>query len=278
MADEAPVVNEPVAAEPTPAESTPVESNSSEAADDAFDKGFDDGETPSKPAEAEDTIDLEEADETPTEETPEAKPDDEEKPRSKADERRDQLNSEIRDLVAQRNAIRADVERYNGQVYQPATEADLLQQINPETGEYFTPIEARVTVMQQQAEVKDFNERVSESRLTLVNEAQKALRDFPMFDQENSDSYNKEIAPRVDQLLAQTLEYDPNTNQVIGSKVSPYHIYQLVNDAFHAGTQTGQIKGQKATEKMLANSEPSSNAPISKPKEDQFLKGFDDNF
>jgi len=279
MAEE--VVNTPVVADATPTESTPVEKTSSEAAtDDAFEKGFDDGEVSSpkpKTEEAEEPIELDEPDGEPTDDTPKTEADEPEEPRGKAEDRKQQLNTEIRDLVAQRNAIRQEVEQLNAQVYQPASEQDLLGQINPETGEYYNSLEAKVTAMEQRAEIERYNNQVSEARLTLTTEAQRALQDFPIFD-EKSPEYKPEIAAGVDEILGKNLIFDPNTNQVIGSNVSPYQLYATVARAAQVSAQNGKLEGQKATEKMLATADTPANAPVSKPKEDSFLKGFDDNF
>jgi len=277
MAEQAPVVNEPVVPQDTtPADSTPVETNSPEVADDtSFDKGFDEefGITPEVTEEPVEEAPIEPStDDEPPVEQP--KPEDQDKPLSKAEERKQQLNDEIRNLVAERNKIRSEVEKVNSQVYNPQTADQLLGQINPDTGEYFTPTEARLAALEQSREVEQYNSRVAEEQLTIRTEAQNALKDYPMFDQNNAE-YNADIAKGVDELLGRSLEFDQNTGQVVGSKVSPYTLYQLVGDAFNQGKSSGQIAGQKATEKMIAAADTPSSAPVKEPKEDSFLKGFD---
>ena len=201
-------------------------------------------------------------------------------PQGKAEERKQQLNQDIRDLVSQRNAIRQEVEKLNA-VYQPAAEKDLLEQVNPETGEYFTPIEAKVTSMQQRQQIDSYNNEVSEARLTLSSEAMRAIQDFPMFDENNKEEYNPAIAKQIDEILGANLIFDKNTNQVIGSRTSPYQLYKSYADVFNAAASKGQAKAQRATEKMLANVDKSSDTPSkgsSDPLEDLFSKIKDVRF
>lgn len=198
----------------------------------------------------------------------------EEKPQGKAEDRKQQLNTEIRDLVAQRNALKTQVTAANAEVYQPATEEELLEQTNPETGENYNRLEAKLAAMEQAQEVDRYNSQVAEAQLTLSSEAQAALRDFPMFDSE-STSYNPEIAAEVDKLLGAALVIDPNTRQVIGSNVSPYQLYKTIADASNIKEVQGQIKGQQASDKMQSRVDSTSGAaPAKQTEEDNFLKGL----
>lgn len=214
-------------------------------------------------------------------EEPEAKADgevqpgetNEEEPQGKAEDRKQQLNAEIRDLVSQRNTLKAQVEQANAAVYQPATEQELLEQTNPETGENYNRLEAKLAAMEQAQEVERYNNQVAEAQLTLSTEAQAALKDFPMFDSE-SPEYNKEIAAQVDQLLGQNLVFDPNTNQIIGSNVSPYQLYKTIADASRASEVNGQVKGQQASNKMQSRVDSTSGAAPAKDTSDGFLKGL----
>ena len=272
MADEAPVVNEPVVADTTPTDSTPVETASSEVVDE-FD-GLGDvslidpqpvkevtdskAEVETKESKDEESKETEESKEADTDEATET--DTDPQPQGKAEERKQQLNNEIRDLVSQRNAIRAEVEKANAEVYQPATDEELLGQVNPETGEYYNSLEAKVAAMQQQQEYDKYNSQVAEAQLTLGSEAQRSLRDFSMFD-ENSKDYNKELAAQADEILGANLIKDPNTGQIVGSHTSPYTIYKTIASAYSIAGAKAQGKAQKATETMLANADTSSNSP-----------------
>lgn len=276
---QAPAVNDQVVADTTATDSAPVENTSSEVAEDEYD-GLGDVSlsNPTEPqAKAEPVTkaepDTEEADQP-------AQAEAEAQPQGKAEDRKQQLNNEIRDLVSQRNAIRADVEKLNAEAYQPATDEELLGQINPETGEYFNPLEAKVAAMQQRQEIERYNNEVSESRLTLSSEAQRALTDFPMFD-ESSKDYSKEDAAAADGILGANLIYDEKTNQIIGSRMSPYLIYKTIHDANQRAATKGQASAQKATEKMLANADRSSDVPTkgsADPMDDLFNRIKDVKF
>lgn len=253
MDESSTAVKDTVVADTTPTESAPAETTSSEVAEDEF-NGLGDVDL-TNPSVAKQETDSQ-SKEKSTDDSKEATDETEAKaqPQGKAEERKQQLNEEIRDLVAQRNAIRAEVERSSAEVYQPATDEELLGQINPETGEYYNRLEAKLASMEQHQEIERYNNQVAEARLTLNSEATRALNDFPMFD-ENSKEYNPEITAQVDKILGANLIFDPNTNQIIGSNVSPYQLYQTVASTYQAAASKGQADAQKATEKMMANAD-----------------------
>lgn len=179
------------------------------------------------------------------------------KPQGKAEERKSQLNTEIRDLVSKRNALKDEVEKTNSEVYQPASEDDLKDQGMSE-------LEAKVEAMRQQGEMDKYNTQVAEAQLTIESEAQRVLQDFSMFNPDSND-YDKELADEAAELLQGNLIVDPNTQQIIGSNVSPYSIYRTLAKASGISGAKGQIKGQEDTEKMLASADNgNSTAPAKK--------------
>lgn len=218
-----------------------------------------DADKPEEPAKADDTA----ADPTESEgETgkPQAEPAKPEEPLGKAEERKAQLNTEIRDLVSQRNALREQVAKANGEVYQPATEDELVQ-------DGMSATDAKVEALRQRIEVRDYNDRVAEAQLTIESESQRVLNDFPVFNSE-SDQFDKDLTNKAADLLKATLVLDPNTGQVIGSNVSPYQLYKTLAEASGISAAKGQLKGQQSTEQMLANADAgSSAAPPVKPKD-----------
>lgn len=181
-------------------------------------------------------------------------------PQGKAEERKQQLNTEIRDLVAQRNALKTEVEKINSEVYQPATEEELV-------AEGMSATDAKLEALSQKLEVQDYNNRVAEAQLTIESESQRVLREFPIFDKSSPD-YREEIAQEAAGLLNDNLVYDQNTGQVIGSNVSPYKLYSTIAKAYQVSAQAGQLKGQQDTEKMIARADnPGGSAPKSAPKD-----------
>ena len=267
MADEAPAVNEPVAPQDTtPTDSAPVETNSPEVAGDGqaeADKAV--ADSLAQETETEDKAEA--GDDKPTDQAESEETKEPEQPQGKAEERKAQLNNEIRDLVSKRNALRQDVEKANAEVYQPATEQELQDQgLSPEM--------AAIEAMKQEREIERYNTQVAEAQLTLATEAQTALKDFPMFDKDSPD-YKPALAAKIDPILGQNLIFDQNTGQVIGSHVSPYALYQAFAEATQASAQEGQVKGQQATEQMLARADsPTSAAPAKESENDAFMKGL----
>ncbi len=231
--------------------------------------------TEAKDTEAEKTDDTATPPDVPTKDESEAPADTveaEDKP-SKADERKTQLNTEIRDLVAQRNALKAEVEMTNAEVYQPATEDELSDVTNPETGQPYTKLEAKVEALRQSSEMEKYNTQVAEAQLTIGHESNRVLTDFPIFNPE-SDSYDKELAEEAATHLDANLIRDPNTNQVIGTNpgFSPYAYYQILARAAGLSEVKGQLKAQADTETQLANVDANSNVAPPKVKEDPLLE------
>jgi hypothetical protein len=241
-------------------------------------------ETEEPESEDENSEDTEE-----TEEQPEAeKPAEEVKPQTKGEKRKEQLNTEIRDLVSERNRIKAEVEQLNGSVYQVPTVDQLVEQVNPATGDYFSRMEAEIATMKQQSALRDYNDKVAESRLSLVSDTQRALRDFPQYD-ETSKDYDEEAASQVQALIEPNLirdpnvpEIDPNTRQptgrgvVIGSRVSPYTIIKTLADNSNRASARSQVKAQKATEKMLSTADPGTGSHVKPKAKDEGLDAFDE--
>lgn len=253
--------------ESSKAESSPAEDKKPEVAKDAKEAKPKEDAKPEAPPEPADKESKEEPEAKADEEADADKPTEEDKPQGKAEERKTQLNTEIRDLVAKRNALKAEVEKANAEVYQPAAEDELTDQTNPETGQPYTSLEAKIEAMRQQQEMEKYNTQVAEAQLTIESESQRVLNDFPVFNPDSSE-YDKELAEETSQLLSSNLILDPNTNQVIGSHVSPYQLYKTVARAHQSSTVKGQIKGREETEQMLANADSASNAaPIAKAKD-----------
>jgi hypothetical protein len=175
----------------------------------------------------------------------------------KAEQRKEQLNTEIRDLVAQKNALKAEVEKKNAEVYQVASVDELTEQ-------GLSDSDAKVEALRQQYEMDKYNSQVADAQLTLSSEAERVLNDFPVFNPE-SKGYDKELAEEAATLLEANLDIDQNTGQIIGSRVSPYQLYKTLARASTLSTTKGQLKGQQATEKMLANADSPSTA--TKPQE-----------
>lgn len=266
-------------------DSAPVKTNSSEEADDfdiedSFDDGqsFDDGEESEEKQEQEPEKEEEPEKPDPKQEKEES----DSKPRG-AEKRKEQLNGEIdslkqelgidpsveiRDLVSARNYLKEQVGKANADVYQPVSQEELMGQVNPETNQPYTALEAKWAAFEQQQEMKQYTEQVAEAQLTLQTEATRALKEFPMFDPESSE-YMPEVASQVDRVLGESLIYDENTKQVIGSHMSPYSLYKSYADAIKFSSAKGEAKAAKNRERQMANVDPSANTHQSAKTDDE---------
>lgn len=189
-------------------------------------------------------------------------------PQGKAEERKQQLNTEIRDLVAQRNALKTEVEKTNADVYQPATVDELVAQGMSAT-------DARVEALDQRLQVQDYNNRVADAQLTIESESQRVLNDFPMFNPD-SKTYRKDIAEEAAALMGDAILRDDNTGAIIGSTISPYRLYKTLAASHNVSAQAGQLKGQQDTEKMLARADDTANAAPKTDKKDPVLAILED--
>lgn len=257
------------------AESSPVKEEAKAEPEEkpAVEESKEDGvEAPEKP----DLPEKEETEDDSKEETPEDTPEDAEETKpepTKAEERKAQLNTEIRDLVAQRNELKSIVEKTTAQVYQPATESDLME-------EGMSTTDAKLEAMRQNLEVKEYNDSVTEAHLTLGSESLRVLNDFPIFNPD-SDQFDSELAQEAAEHIENNLirdpnvpEVDPETGQptgkglIIGSRVSPYKFYKTLARASSVSETKGQLKGQQAQQKMMANADsPAAAAPPKKTKD-----------
>ncbi len=203
-----------------------------------------------------------------------------------ASERKQELNTEIRDLVARRNTLRKEVADENAKVYGARTASELQEEINPDTGENYTPVEAQLKEMQEKQELRDYNDQVAEAQLVVDTEASRVIADFPMFDEKSSD-FNKEIAQGADELMAENLIRDPNTEkldedgkripgtgQIIGTHLSVYKLYKIIADAAKIATTKGELKGQQNVKKMIASADTVSSAGPKSPS-DKGIDAFD---
>lgn len=209
-------------------------------------------------------------------------------PAKGAEMRKQQLNTEIRDKVAERNALRREIEELNRQKYQLKSRDDLpsveqlLGEVNPETGDYFTRTEAQLILLQAEQELDrqarqmdEYNNQLVEINMALRNEAESVLRDFPMFDP-NSSEYDKDLAAQADRLLENSIIRDPNTGRIVGSQISPYQLYSTIAHAAGVAKTRGEVNGRKAAQKMMASVDVvgGATAPSGANDDDPFAKGL----
>ena len=274
--------------DPLEIETTTTESPTEETNDDGVFSLDEVNEPKGKPEEEpeERTTESGDADEETNPTPQEAKP--EETSSKNAETRKQQLNNEIRDKVAERNALRREIAELNKQKYQMKNVSDLptvdalMEQINPETGDYYTRTEAKLARIEAERELEretkkldEYTESIVDNRLRLRDEADRVLKDFPMFD-ESSSSYDKDLAEKAEQVAEKLLIKD-KSGEVIGSNGSIYDVYALVAAAVESAGKSGEIAGKKAAEKMMVSADvigASSIESTSDEEDNPFLKGF----
>lgn len=296
MDEESTAVNQAEVVDTSTTESAAVANNESTDLFDAMDDEL--GLESDKSEEEEAIIDdsgeeTEGSDEQSDSEKPETAA--EEKEPTAADRRKEQLNTEIRDMVAERNRIAQELEQARQlasqlqatqqEESQPQTVEDYLDQVNPDTGEYFTPQEAKLALMDRQLErlqVERQQERhvaeVRQKQSQLLSEAQRVVTDFPQFNPE-SPQYNEALAKRLDRILEGNLIFDPVTNQPVGSHTPIYEIYKTYSDSIQSGSLTGAEQQRKATAKMLKNADVvGGSGDFKADKKSAFEEGFESEF
>jgi len=189
-------------------------------------------------------------------------------------------------LANENKELREQLERLDARKAQVAQEQELLDQVNPETGEYYTTQEveriARFNANQaeqQRIEQQQQSLQTQVKQQTISNEAKSIIEEFPLFN-ETSPEYNAELAADYNQLLGDNLLYrftdgkvytantlitngiNPETQTLVDTYTSPYQLAKTVANAYNKAAVKAQIKGQRATEKMLSQSDTPSSAPV----------------
>lgn len=252
----------PAKADPSPAPKAdePEEKLEAEAAD----EGKTDDTAPE--ADAPET----ETDGEPTDETETDKPSETKPLAPKSENRFQKLSNENRDL-------RRQVEQLTAQAYEPATVEALSDEVNPETGENYTRLEAKFEADRQERALEKYSAEIKDNWQWLGNESYQVIQDFPIFNSD-SEQFDEELAQEAAQLLEANLVRDDNIPEidqetgkptgkgtVIGSRVSPYQLYKTLARASGISAAKGEIKGQRNTEQQLANVDaPPSTAPTKK--------------
>lgn len=279
------VVNDKVVADTTATDSAPEEKESLEVVRDGEPLDPNDYQH----EETEESSAAEESnDETSQADSEETQPQDEQTLSPKSENRFQQLANDNR-------ALRQQIEELQAKKAQFATEQGLVNEINPETGEYYTPQEIERISWQQarEAQAERVNQelyvaQVQQNQATINDEAQRVTQDFPLLNP-GSKEYVPEIGQQYAEALNDSLVYvlpngqqanrstllangiNPDTQAtLVGYSTSPHKLAKLAADAFNRaktqGETIGQANAQKATEKMLANVDPVAGAPSAPSK------------
>lgn len=288
-------VNDEVVTDATTTDSAPVETNESEVtvdnalSDDAFDDIDDelrdetDSEGDSKESEA-------------TEETSTDQPEVETSPEDEFNKMAGTSQEKWRQTINERNELRRQMQELEARNAQFATEQELVNEINPETGEEYTPQEIeRISWLQQREALAERNN--NELYELQVQQNQQAIdaevgqvKEISMFNPESKD-FNQTQFNRYMDALSDNLVYQmPDGQQynrstlvanginpeqqatLVGVHTSPLKLAKLIADPYNEARQQGEVVGQanaqKATDKMLANADSPAGATSSTSKDD----------
>jgi hypothetical protein len=187
-----------------------------------------------------------------------------------AEARKEQLNNEIRELVSKRNDLRREVEAKNADVYHVPSADELMEQ-------GMEPALARVESLEQRQQLAEFNAQVTDLNANLSVESLQVMNDYPVFNPE-APEYDKSLADRAASVYqrAAGIQTDPQTGLVVQANVLPYEIYKAFAETHQASIQSGQVNGQRAAEKMLAQVDTPSVATPKAPKSDPLLELWKD--
>lgn len=242
--------------------STPDPSADDNKDDQAIDKPA--GDEPAADPDTEGDDDADDADD----DTDDTKDDQSKKAHNDPEARKEVLKSEIRELVAQRGALRAEIANTNSTVYRPQTAEELEEQ-------GLDPAMAAVKALEQKSQMAEFNNHVSDLNANLNVESLQVMTDYPIFDPE-SPKYDEAFSDQVTAVYQKVagVMRDPKTGLIVRANVLPYEIYKAFAQTYAAGAKTGEVDGQKATDKMLANAETPSSAAPKKSAKDPFAVGL----
>lgn len=278
-------VNDEVVAGATATESAPVETeNAAVDQDDGFEKIKD---LPLLQSERETDSEAEQAptDEPAAEET-DSKPQEIDQATAKDDwdSLKGSSQERFQSMANERREAQRRIAELEAQQTRIAEGQQLLNEVNPETGEYYTPQEIDQLNWQnsQQSALERNNQelyslQVEQNQHSINDDIMSAVKNYPIVNP-NSPEYNAEIGEEFGQLLNDSLVYalpdgqqatrstllanniNPDTQAtLVGSNVSAQKLAQFAAKSYAGakaqGEVVGQANAQRATEKMLANAD-----------------------
>ncbi len=224
-----------------------------------------DSEDPeAEPKEEDDKPEADDSEEAEVEE-----PKEEPKPRT-VEARKAQLETEIRQFNAQKNELRDQIRAMNAQIYQAQTAEELIEQ-----GE--DPTIARTEALEQKIQMAEYNAHVTDLNAQLEIESRQVMSDYPMFDPESPD-FDANLAKSVNALYVKSakIQTNENTGLVEQVAVSPYEFYKTIADTLTASAQKGEVAGQRASDRQLANTDTPPVIAPKAPKVDPLLELWKD--
>lgn len=200
---------------------------------------------------------IEEKVESEAEETP-AESDGTDKPEETNDEKSEPVE-EVADAndpkeiarreFRQRQKTRESVAKTIDETYQPKSKEDLV-------GEGLTEAKAEVEALRQEIEFEKTRSRIAEVNATLQADAQNILRDFPIFNPDNKDSFDPEFAEKVQKRYEKVARLQTDENGIVlNAEEGLYDFYADMAELYKGGANKGKDQGQKDALKMLSRTD-----------------------
>lgn len=202
-------------------------------------------------------------------------------------------NARIREAVAEKNRAIAEQRRLQAEldrIQQASTESEripsvdyIMQQENPETGDFYTEYEARmmhenlklkykVEQQEQMAAQQAYESRIEASVGGFAADIQQTLKDFPVFD-EASDEYDPSLSAEAERIMLDALIFEPNTGRIIGSSIPVYQLYKTLHEAAKGSLEARKSTQQSVRQQELAQADVrGSGQRLKKPFEKMTLK------
>lgn len=183
-------------------------------------------------------------------------------------------------LANDNRALKQEIERLTGEVYQPKTAEDF-------EAEGLNAVDARIRAFESRQEIKEFNEQVSDAQNYIGSDSMQVLNDFAWANPD-SEEFDEDLHGTAAQLLEANLIRHPEIPEigpdgqptglgmVIGATVPPYQLYQSLDQARGISATKGQMKGQQAMETQLANADSAPSSSPTKTKSDPLAAIWED--
>ncbi len=174
-----------------------------------------------------------------------------------------QPNGDVRGRVAERDFLQQQIDRSTLQGAQLEIEQRLLDMVNPDTGDYYSPEDAgsiaRNAVLQverQQVGQRSYELGIERNQHIISGEVNQALREFSIFD-DKSPQYDENAANLAGKHLMDAYITEPVVGRdgrqltgqdgqplirVVGIKTSPYQIMKDVAEGVARYTSSAQAK------------------------------------
>lgn len=223
-----------------------------------------------KPAEAEKPAEGEKPEEKPKpeekegeeEEKPkegeEAKPAEEEKPEEEEPEPEDSDKEIAQRGYAERRQLKEKVTA--GLSERPEFTPQTAEELEADG---MDPALAGIEALRQEVRRDQIINELTELNASVNTDANNVLRNHPVYDPANKDSYDEKFAKKVESLYKKYahFEMDETNTFITRADIPLAEFFAFAAESRGTGSVKAEVEGQKAAEKMLAASEEPSSAP-----------------